>query len=81
MSKYREFANGIHYLSLIGSLLYATQTCPDIQFAICQIVQFSGNPGIPHPQAAKHLLWYLRGTLGLKLVLGRYGRSVFDLVG
>jgi len=56
MSKYREFANGIHYFSLIGSLLYATQTCPDIQFAICQIVQFSGNPGIPHPQAAKYLL-------------------------
>ena len=34
VSKYKEFANGIHYLSLIGSLLYATQTHPDIQYAV-----------------------------------------------
>jgi len=34
VSKYKRFANGIHYLSLIGSLLYAMQTCLDIQYTI-----------------------------------------------
>jgi hypothetical protein len=32
--KYEEYAQGIHYLALIGSLLYTTQTRPNIQFAV-----------------------------------------------
>ena len=81
VSKYKGFANGIHYLSLVGSLLYAMQTCPDIQYAIGQIAQFSESPGVPHLQATKHILWYLREILGLKLMLGRYRGNVFNLVG
>jgi len=33
-NEYLSFSGGIYYLSLVGSLLYATQTCPDIQFSI-----------------------------------------------
>jgi len=31
---YKDYANGIHYLSLVGSLLYATQMWPNIQFVV-----------------------------------------------
>lgn len=51
--KYNDHSGDIHYLSLIGSLLFATQTQPDIQFAIGLTAQFSGNPGIPHLAAEK----------------------------
>ena len=33
-NEYSSFSRGIHYLSLVGSMLYATQTCPDIQFSV-----------------------------------------------
>ena len=56
ISKYKEFANSIHYLFLIGSLLYATQTCPNIQYTIGQIAQFSRNSGVLYLQTAKHIL-------------------------
>ena len=80
ISKYKEFANSIHYLFLIGSLLYATQTCPNIQYTIGQIAQFSRNSGVLYLQTAKHILQYLRETVGLKLVLERCRESAFDLV-
>ncbi len=34
LAQYLEYANGIHYLELTGSLLYATQTRPEMQFAV-----------------------------------------------
>ena len=72
-NEYSSFSGGIHYLSLVGSMLYATQTCPDIQFSVNLIAQFSGNPGIPHLEAAKHILRYLKGTQDFSLVLGHQG--------
>jgi len=66
---------------LVGSLLYATQTRPDIQFSVNLIAQFGGNPGIPHLEAAKRILRYLKGTQELSLVLGRQGRGAVDIVG
>jgi len=57
------------------------QTHSDIQYAVGQIAQFSENPGILHLQTTKYILWYLRRTVGLKLVLERYEESIFDLVG
>jgi len=71
---YSSFSRGIYYLSLVGSLLYATQTRPDIQFFVNLIAQFSGNPGIPHLEAAKRILRYLKSTQEFSLVLGRQGR-------
>lgn len=40
----------------------------NIQFAASQI---GGNPSIPHLQAAKPILFYLKGALSLRLALGR----------
>ena len=81
LNEYSNFSRGIHYLSLVGSLLYATQTRPDIQFSVNLIAQFSGNPGIPHLEAAKRILRYLKGTQDFSLVLGRQGRDAVDIVG
>ena len=62
-------------------MLYATQTRPDIQFSVNLIAQFSGNPSIPHLEAVKHVLHYLKGTQEFSLVLGRQGRGAVDIVG
>jgi len=50
---YRSYANDMHYLSLVGSLLFTTQTRPDIQYAVGIVAQFGANPGIAHLKAAK----------------------------
>jgi len=81
LNEYSNFSGGIHYLSLVGSLLYATQTRPDVQFSVNLVAQFSGNPGIPHLEAAKCILCYLKGTQDFFLVLGRQGRGAMDIVG
>jgi len=49
---YKNYAGDIHYLSLVGSLLFATQTRPDIQFTVNLVAQFGDNPGIAHLEAA-----------------------------
>ena len=68
-------------MSLVGSLLYATQTRPDVQFLVNLVAQFSGNPGIPYLEAAKCILHYLKGTQDFSLVLGCQGRGAVDIVG
>jgi hypothetical protein len=78
---YSKYSNGIHYLSLVGSLLFATQTRPDIQFAVNLVAQFAGNPGIPHLGACKRILRYLRGTVDYSLVLGERNDGDVNLVG
>ena len=62
INEYSIFSGGIHYLLLVGLLLYATQTCPDIQFSVNLVTQFSGNPGISYLEAVKRILCYLKGT-------------------
>jgi len=78
--KYLEYVNSLYYLKIVGTLLYATQTCPDIQYAIIIVSQFGGNPGKPHLEVAKHILCYLKGTANLRLTLGCSGSESIDLV-
>ena len=66
---------------MVSLLLYATQTYPDIQFSANPITQFSGNPGIPHLEAAKCILCYLKSTQNFSLVLGYHGREAINVVG
>ena len=80
LNEYSNFSRGIHYLSLVGSLLYATQTYPDIQFSVNLIAQFSRNPGIPHLEATKHILCYLKGTQEFSLVLGCQEKGAVNIV-
>ena len=57
------------YHELIGKLLYLTiATHPDIAYTIGVLCQFIENPGMEHWHAAKCVLWYLRGTINIKLV-------------
>ena len=42
-------------------------TRPDIAAAMSIISQFTSNPATLHHQAAKHILWYLKSTINMKL--------------
>jgi hypothetical protein len=56
------------YISIVGSLIYlALTTRPDITYAAEVPARFNSNPGLPHWQAVKHVLHYLKGTLDHKL--------------
>ena len=78
---YQDYVGYISYLSLVSSLLFATQTRPDIQFAVGLVAQFGSNPGIAYHEAAKCILHYLKGTTNYNLVLGRRREGKFDLIG
>ena len=56
------------YLAVVGALLYlATNTRPDISFAVSVLARHSQKPTARHWQGVKHLLRYLRGTEDLGL--------------
>jgi hypothetical protein len=56
------------YISIVGSLMYlALTTRPDIAYAAGVLARFNSNPGLPHWQAVKHVLRYLKGTVDHKL--------------
>jgi len=59
---YKDYSGDLHYLSLVGSLLFVTQTRPDIQFAVGLVAQFNNNPRIAHLEATKCILCYLKST-------------------
>jgi hypothetical protein len=61
-ASYAQSSNGIVYLEGIGSVLYITQTHPDIQHPVSILAQFSANPGKAHIKAFKRLLCYLKET-------------------
>ena len=54
--------------AMIGSLMYLTNTRPDMCFAMNTLSQFLTDPRHVHLIAAKYILRYLRGTInyGLK---------------
>ena len=55
------------YCQLIGSLMYLTNTRPDICFAMNALSQFMCKLRQIHWIAAKHVLKYLRGIVGYGL--------------
>lgn len=50
------------YRSMIGSLLYATATRPDIMHVVCQVGRFQAAPKNAHLLAVKRIFRYLKGT-------------------
>ena len=56
------------YRQMIGSLMYLTDTRPDICFAVNTLSQYLTDPRNVHLIATKHILRYLRGIVdyGLK---------------
>lgn len=61
--------NPTEYRSIAGALQYLTLTRPDIQYAVHQLCLYMHDPRLPHLNALKRVLRYLKGTLdhGLQL--------------
>jgi hypothetical protein len=51
------------YKQMIGSLMYLTNTRPDICFAVNTLSQYMVEPRHVHLIAAKHVMRYLKGTI------------------
>ena len=50
------------YKQMVGSLMYATTTRPDIMYSVSQVSRFMDNPKELHFQAIKRIMSYLKGT-------------------
>lgn len=50
------------YSRIIGRPLYLTITIPNIFYVVQHLSQFLQQPGVPHYQAALHVMRYLIGT-------------------
>ena len=50
------------YRSLVGSLIYLTNTRPDIVYSVSIVSRFMDNPSKAHFAAAKRILRYVNGT-------------------
>jgi len=50
------------YRSMIGILLYAIATRPDIMHLVCQVGRFQASPKASHLLAVKRIFRYLKGT-------------------
>ena len=62
-----ETVDAMMYRQMIGSLMYLTNTRPDICFARNTLNQFLIDPRHVHLTVAKHILRYLRGTIDYRL--------------
>ncbi|GAA0169316.1 transmembrane signal receptor [Lithospermum erythrorhizon] len=56
------------YKQIVGSLMYLTNTRPDIMHATCLISRYMSNPTELHLQAAKRILRYLKGSMQLEIM-------------
>ena len=63
-----ESVDATMYRQMIGSLMYLTNTRPDICFAVNTLSQYLTDLRSVHLTTAKHVLRYLKGTIdyGLK---------------
>jgi hypothetical protein len=58
-----EFVDVTLYRHIVGSLMYLTNTMPDICFVVNTLSQCLVEPRRVHLVAAKHVMRYLKGTL------------------
>lgn len=57
--------NPTRYKSMIGGLLYLTQTRPDIMNIVCIVSRFKSNFKENHETTVKRIFQYLQGTTNL----------------
>ena len=62
-SNLKPLSDATMYRQMIGSLMYLTNTRPDICFAVNTLRQYLTDPRSVHLIAAKHILRYLKGTI------------------
>ena len=75
-----ESVDATMYRQMIGSLMYLTNTRPDICFAVNTLSQFLTEPRNVHLIAAKHILRYLRGTVDYGLKMSRIRRLTWRVM-
>jgi hypothetical protein len=63
-----ELIDATLYRQIIGSLMYLTNTRPDICFVVNTLSQLLVEPGRVHLVAAKHVMRYLKGTIDYGLI-------------
>ena len=62
-----ELVDVTHYRQIIGSLMYLTNSRPDICFAVNTLSQYLVQPRRVHLVTAKHVMRYLKGTIDFGL--------------
>ena len=62
-----ELVDMTHYRQIIGSLMYLTNTRPDICFAMNTLSQYLVQPRWVHLVTAKHVMRYLKGNIDFGL--------------
>ena len=73
----RDWPNS--YASVIGVMLYlASNTIPDILFAVNQCAQFTHNTKVYTETDVKRIFWYLQGTKDNGLVFNTPKKLVVD---
>jgi hypothetical protein len=82
-----ELVDATLYRQIIGSLMYLTNTKPDICFFVNTLSQYLVEPRNVHLEATKHVMRYLKGTLEYGLCYTRdhdfrlYGYTDSDWAG
>jgi hypothetical protein len=68
-----ETVDATIYMQMIGSLMYLTNTRPDICFAVNTLSQYMVEPRHVHLITKKHVMRYLKGTIdyGLRYISDR----------
>ena len=62
------------YRSMIGSLLHLTASRLDIMFSFCLCARFQSCPKESHLIMVKHLIRYLKGTIGMGMCYLKTGQ-------
>lgn len=63
------------YKQMIGSLMYLTNTRPDLQFSVSLLSRFMSSPTKIHMQAVKKVLRYLKGTTDFGIWYNKGGKG------
>jgi hypothetical protein len=57
------YVDSTYYCKLMGKLIFLTITRPDLAYAMIWVSSYMANPQQTHLDAAKHILYYLHGTI------------------
>jgi hypothetical protein len=79
-NSYEPIEDATKYHSLIGSLRYFVNTCPDLAFSVGYASRFLAEPHEDHMMAVKHILQYLVGIVNEGLNFKR-GQEQAVLIG
>ncbi|XP_020249277.1 uncharacterized protein LOC109826668 [Asparagus officinalis] len=63
------------FKQMVGCLMYITATRPDFMFAVSLISRYMAKPTELHLMAAKRILRYFKGTIGLGVFYKKRGRE------